>query len=171
MLRVVVSFHSHLPYKLQQGFVWAHAFLPLSRNDFLLNGVRWNPLEIVLKARSESEEWALAQLVDKEVSSEMEITKPQSKKRWSPPIVGWLMCNVALEWDKQRRVLGVAWVVQNHRGVVPKLFLAVKKPHEWPALRYRVEEMGRLLGMMKDYHLKVVSTKENRGASFIAQSD
>ena len=73
----------------------------------------------MLKARSESEEWALAQLVDKEVSSEMEITKPQSKKRWSPPIVGWLMCNVALEWDKQRRVLGVAWVVQNHRGVVP----------------------------------------------------
>lgn len=27
------------------------------------------------------------------------------------------MCNVAFYWDNDKRLLGVAWVVRNHRGV------------------------------------------------------
>ncbi|KAF2541670.1 hypothetical protein F2Q68_00030024 [Brassica cretica] len=28
------------------------------------------------------------------------------------------MCNIGYDWNKQSRILGVAWVVRNHRGVV-----------------------------------------------------
>lgn len=28
------------------------------------------------------------------------------------------MCNIAFEWNKERKLLGGAWVVRNHRGVV-----------------------------------------------------
>lgn len=38
--------------------------------------------------------------------------------KWRPPPLDWLMCNVTFAWDKGRKFLGVAWVVQNHRGVV-----------------------------------------------------
>lgn len=28
------------------------------------------------------------------------------------------MCNVAFDWNKDSKLLGVVWVVRNHRGVV-----------------------------------------------------
>ncbi|KAF3610019.1 hypothetical protein DY000_02045440 [Brassica cretica] len=38
--------------------------------------------------------------------------------RWIPPKKDWLMCNVGFDWVKQTKLLGVVWVVRNHRGVV-----------------------------------------------------
>lgn len=42
----------------------------------------------------------------------------KKKQRWVPPRQDWLMCNVEFEWVKNSKLLGVAWVVKNHRGVV-----------------------------------------------------
>ena len=55
-------------------------------------------------------------------------------------------------------------------GDFKQLFLAFQKPHQWPALRFQVEEMRILLSRMEEFQLKKVSIEENRGASFIAQS-
>lgn len=44
----------------KRAWLWICWYLWKSRNDFLFNGVRWTPEEIVRKARDESEEWLLA---------------------------------------------------------------------------------------------------------------
>lgn len=40
------------------------------------------------------------------------------KRRWIPPRKDWLMCNVGFDWVQQTKLLGVAWVLRNHREVV-----------------------------------------------------
>lgn len=135
------------------------------------------------------------------------------RRVWKPPPVGWSMCNVAFEWDKEAAILGVAWVLRNHRGVVlmhsrrafsfissledarfitaqwamesmtslhlnriifagdfKELFLAMKKPHLWPVIRFQTDELSRLLALIEESQLLWVSPGENRGAAFIAQS-
>lgn len=93
----------------KRAWLWLLWFIWKSKNDFLFNGKIWSPVEIPIKAKTESVEWFLAQLVEREVSN---------KGHWRPPHQGWLMCNVAFYWDKDKRLLGEAWVVRNHRGVV-----------------------------------------------------
>ncbi|KAG2322831.1 hypothetical protein Bca52824_016044 [Brassica carinata] len=200
MIGMRVPWIKNITFDDKQAWPWICWYLWKSRNDFMFNGVRWTPTEIILKAQEEAEAWFLAQVC-------------QNARRWSPPEPGWLMCNVAFEWNKDTRVLGTTWVVRNHRGVVishsrrafsdvgsleeahlstclwalesmtsmhynrvvftgdfKELFSAFRKPHEWPAWRFQVEEMNWLLVLMEEYQLKVVRVEENRGASFIAQS-
>ncbi|KAL0742854.1 hypothetical protein Bca4012_084367 [Brassica carinata] len=97
---------------------WLLWYIWKSRNEFLFQAKRWSPNEIVLKAREEADNWFLAQEVDKEINAATILEVKKSKRRWSPPPQGWLMCNVAFEWRKEMSLLGVAWVVRNHRGVV-----------------------------------------------------
>lgn len=149
----------------------------------------------------------------------------QGKKQMNGSWRRWLKMkcreNRRLAWQQRRcggllrhkKLLGVAWVVRNHRGVVishsrrafsnitqlqevrfttlgwavenmtsmhynkiifagdfKEFFLALKKPHEWPAMRYQGDELQRLLRLMEEYQLKCVKPKENRGTAFIAQS-
>lgn len=72
----------------------------------------------MLKARSEADEWFLAQVVETEIDQIGGEEKEQEKKSWKPPKDGWLMCNVAFEWKKDSKLFGGAWVVRNHRGIV-----------------------------------------------------
>ncbi|KAG2327368.1 hypothetical protein Bca52824_010096 [Brassica carinata] len=196
-----------------RAWPWIIWFLWKSRNDFIFNGVRWTPKEILEKAKKEADEWFLAQEVDKEVALEVKGKEMKLKKRWMPPREGWLMCNIGFEWNKDLKLLGGAWVVRNHRGVVlshsrrafseveslaearletllwalesmtslrydrmvfagdfKELFLAFKKPGQWPAFTFQRDEMSVFLSRMNEFQLKQVSMEENRGAVFIAQS-
>lgn len=60
------------------------------------------------------------------------------------------MCNIAFEWDKGRKLLGVVWVVRNHRGVVichsRRLFLEVinREEAKFASLLWAVERMVNL---------------------------
>ncbi|XP_048615950.1 uncharacterized protein LOC125588571 [Brassica napus] len=101
----------------KRAWPWVLWFLWKSRNDFIFNGARWMPMEIVVKAKNEADGWFLAQEVDKEVELEVTRNDVRPKKRWLPPEESWLMCNVAFEWNKDTHSLGGAWVVRNHRGV------------------------------------------------------
>ncbi|KAG2304115.1 hypothetical protein Bca52824_032766 [Brassica carinata] len=197
----------------KRAWPWILWFIWKSRNKFLFQGIRRSPEEIRLKAKKEANEWFLAQEVEKEtpVAEAREVAR--TVRRWSPPKQGWLMCNVAFDWNKLRKILGVAWVVRNDRSVVVchsrrafsdisclddarltrilwaiesmtsmhlskivfagdfrELFLAVKKPFEWPALSHHGQEIKIRLGGLKDFQLRYVTTEENRGATFIAQS-
>lgn len=102
----------------KRAWLWLLWFIWKSKNDFLFNGKIWSPVEIQIKSKNEAVEWFLAQLVEREVSNEADTIKDQNIGHWRPPHQGWLMCNVAFYWDKDKRLLGVAWVVWNHRGVV-----------------------------------------------------
>lgn len=55
-------------------------------------------------------------------------------------------------------------------GDFKELFLAVEKPHNWPALRYQTDELIRTLATMEEHRFQWVSVEENKGAAFIVQS-
>ena len=38
------------------------------------------------------------------------------QRKWQAPTDGTLKCNVGVQWFKQKRILGAAWIVRNHRG-------------------------------------------------------
>lgn len=113
-----VKSHPRGDWKENRAWPWIIWFLWKSRNDFIFNGVRWTPKEILANAKEEADDWFLAQEVDREVALEVTDNQVQRKKRWVPPAEGWLICNISFEWDKNMKLLGGAWVVRNHRGVV-----------------------------------------------------
>lgn len=55
-------------------------------------------------------------------------------------------------------------------GEFKEIFMAVQKPHLFPALSFQVGEINRLLAGMLEFRLHYVVRAENRGASIIAQS-
>ncbi|KAG2323607.1 hypothetical protein Bca52824_016820 [Brassica carinata] len=208
-----VKTHPRGDWKENRAWPWIIWFLWKSRNDFIFNGVRWTPKEILEMEKEEADDWFLAQEVDKEVALEVKGKEMKIQKRWMPPREGWLMCNIGFEWNKDLKLLGGAWVVRNHRGVVlshsrrafpeveslaearletllwalesmtslrydmmvfagdfKELFLAFKKPDQWPAFTFQRDEMSVFLSRMNEFQLKQVSMEENRGAVFIAQS-
>lgn len=55
------------------------------RNGLLFEGKRWSATEIAHKALSESEEWFLAQVVDKEMERKQNEGALSVKIRWKPP--------------------------------------------------------------------------------------
>lgn len=56
--------------------------------------------------------------MDEQVTELKQVRTIKKPRKWFPPKQGWLMCNVAFEWLKETKLMGVAWVVRNHRGVV-----------------------------------------------------
>lgn len=56
--------------------------------------------------------------MESKVSNEADTSMVQNIGWWRPPHQRWLMCNVAFEWDKEKGLMGGAWVVRNYRGVV-----------------------------------------------------
>ena len=89
-----------------------------SRNELIFKGRRWSPEEIKEKAVNEADEWFLVQEVEEETNKRSVNEVVSIKRKWSPPRKDWLMCNVGFDWVKQTKLMGVAWVVRNHRGVV-----------------------------------------------------
>lgn len=89
-----------------------------SRNEFIFKGTVWNPVEIARKAFLDSEEWSLAQSVEDEFTKAEAGLSRVEKPNWKPPPSGWNMCNIATAWDSRSKILGLAWVVRNDRGVV-----------------------------------------------------
>ncbi|XP_013731064.2 uncharacterized protein LOC106434754 [Brassica napus] len=89
-----------------------------SRNEFLFKGYEWSAKEIAQKAFEDSEEWFLAQTMEEEITQAEPTQEKRENLKWSPPPKDWTMCNIGYDWNKHSRILGVAWVVRNHRGVV-----------------------------------------------------
>lgn len=73
---------------------------------------------------------------------------------------------------EEARFITLGWAVESmtsmhynkiiFAGDFKEIFLAMKKPHEWPDLRYQGEEIKRVLELMVEYQLKFVRIEENR---------
>lgn len=102
----------------KRAWPWLLWRLWKSRNEFFFEGKRRVPGDIASLAKVDSEEWHMAQIVDKEMEHKLRGCLADTKAKWRPPPEGWLMCNIAWNWKKKDRTLGVAWVIRDHRGVV-----------------------------------------------------
>lgn len=60
----------------------------------------------------------MAQTVEEELIQKEEDLSLVERPKWKPPPKGWNMCNIAYDWSKKSRIVGLAWVVRNDRGVV-----------------------------------------------------
>lgn len=106
--------------ELRRQWPWILWTIWKSRNHLLFQGNTLSPMEAVEKAKSDEEEWRLAQEVEMEVEGGQQERpiKTGNSPRWRPPLSEWLLCNIAFDWCKTRSLLGGAWVLRNERGVV-----------------------------------------------------
>ena len=84
----------------------------------LFGGRCLDPLELVQKAAMEANEWSLAQVVEEEWIKEERQRSTPSYRSWKPPESNWVKCNIGMEFDKGKSLVGGAWVLRNERGVV-----------------------------------------------------
>ncbi|KAG2324628.1 hypothetical protein Bca52824_007356 [Brassica carinata] len=102
----------------KRAWPWVLWRLWKTRNEFLFEGNRRLVPEIVAKAKTDSEEWFLAQAVEKEMERDQQGFRFENRANWKPPSNGSLMCNIAFDWKRRENTLGAAWVVRDHRGIV-----------------------------------------------------
>lgn len=126
----VVSHYSNFHYLLSLGsnkkcseeaakaMPWIVWFLWKNRNKLLFEGSQNNFLVLVAKAIEESELWFLAQSHEKALEMEEKRDELEQQKRWSSPPLGWLKCNVGVDWAKNGQIGGGAWVLRDHNGRV-----------------------------------------------------
>ena len=88
------------------------------RNELRFRGRELTVEEVVKKAENETEEWLLAQNVEKEWFVSEKAINPVVGARWKPPPYGWLRCNVGVDWSKKDGLSGGGWVLRNESGVV-----------------------------------------------------
>ena len=88
------------------------------RNEMLFGGSCLDPLDLVKKATTEANEWSLAQVVEEEWIKEERQRSISSNRKWKPPDSNWVKCNIGMELDKGKSLVGGAWVLRNERGVV-----------------------------------------------------
>ncbi|KAG7547654.1 Ribonuclease H domain [Arabidopsis suecica] len=114
------------PPMLRKSFPWIIWRIWKNRNIFFFEGKRFTALETVAKIKEDVEEWFLAQVIEEEEKSN-QLSRPVSSSDssqsisgspWSPPICGWLKCNVGVSWSKRNRMAGCAWVLRDEKGLV-----------------------------------------------------
>lgn len=89
-----------------------------NRNGVLFEASTFSSMDIINKAKEMAEEWFLAQKVQEEADQVETTMVPNKAIKWQPPPADWVTCNIGLQWCKEKSLLGAAWVVRNHRGVV-----------------------------------------------------
>ncbi|XP_013694544.2 uncharacterized protein LOC106398556 [Brassica napus] len=106
------------PLRLWRSWPWIVWNLWKRRNELLFRGRGFSLEEVVKKAENETEEWLLAQIMEKEWSVSEKVNKAVDGSKWTPPPSGWLCCNVGVDWSKRDGQGGGGWVLRNERGVV-----------------------------------------------------
>lgn len=74
-----------------------------ARNELLFKSIMPNPSNILLRAKQETEEWFEAQTVKENLQLQLQFKPKKGKARWKPPLPGWTMCNVGVDWNKTSR--------------------------------------------------------------------
>lgn len=113
------------PMEWRKIFPWILWRLWTNRNSLLFEGKIFSAMETVEKIREDCLEWNVAQVVETEEGTNVEITEieanAQVRKRdvvkWLPPPSGWLKCNLGASWSKRNKLAGCAWVVRDEKGV------------------------------------------------------
>ena len=106
-----------VPLRISQVIPWAIWFLWKFRNDILFGDRRFTAPEIVGNMYEEAEVWFMAQVAEKNRVEKLR-AESQEKKVWEAPQNGLVKCNVCVDWNREEKMGGTAWVVKNLKGKV-----------------------------------------------------
>ncbi|KAL0730568.1 hypothetical protein Bca4012_026661 [Brassica carinata] len=146
------------------------------RNGLMFEGKRLSPLEIGHKALGESEEWFLAQVVEKDMEKKQASSPVCTRASWKPPPKTWLKCNIASDWNKKTTSMGAESMTSLKlnkiimAGEMDEFFGAVLRPHKWPSFGFQRQEILACMANIEEWKVLVMKREANRGAGFIAES-
>ncbi|CAA7053391.1 unnamed protein product [Microthlaspi erraticum] len=110
--------NEELPQEVRRRLPWVIWFLWKNRNDLAFQSHQFNAMATMEKITEEAELWFLAQEVDKSCEILAPVLHQSEVKRWRPPPVPWLKCNVGCYWEKGSSKGGMAWVIRDGSGSV-----------------------------------------------------
>ncbi|XP_013589702.1 PREDICTED: uncharacterized protein LOC106298169 [Brassica oleracea var. oleracea] len=105
--------------QIRRSFPWILWMLWKNRNKLIFEGKEFDAMGTIRKIKDDVAVWFAVQSMDQGIESgEKEKGIMVRKTKWRKPSEGWLKCNVGVMWSKKNRVMGCAWVLRDHRGVV-----------------------------------------------------
>ncbi|KAF8082822.1 hypothetical protein N665_0806s0005 [Sinapis alba] len=178
--------NKHIPQNIKRCFPWVILYLWKNRNEFLFEGKRQLPTELVAKIKEEVEFWFLAQEKDKEVENNLRSSTQRGGVSWILQddygkvlihsrraffLVSSLyeLKSIALKWS-------VECMIDHRKNKVifaledAELIGMVLRPKAWPSLKFQSTELMRTLSKMDWWRLEKKKKINNRGAFLIAQS-
>lgn len=102
-------------YKVYPWILWR---LWKNRNTYIFEGKIFETRDIVSKAVADCDEWLMAQTLSKDVETHGELIDNSRVLEWEPPEVGWVRCDIGIEWCKHTLVSGASWILRDDRGEV-----------------------------------------------------
>ncbi|KAF8105022.1 hypothetical protein N665_0164s0037 [Sinapis alba] len=103
---------------VKEAIPWIAWYIWKNRNAILFEGNSFLPPEIISKIMVEAELWSMAHQHEKERDRDHKEALKLEDQIWSPPNRGWFKCNIGVDWDRNLKRGGGAWVVRNDRGQV-----------------------------------------------------
>lgn len=107
-----------VPEQVRNLFPWVLWRLWKNRNKLTFENITFCPMDSMKKIIEDVDEWFLAQsAVQREVVDGNPYSVLNSKK-WEPPPLHWVKCNIGASWSNKKKVGGCSWVVRNDQGEV-----------------------------------------------------
>ncbi|KAF2531835.1 hypothetical protein F2Q70_00031329 [Brassica cretica] len=174
-----------VPLRISQVIPWVIWFLRKFRNGILFEDRRFTAPEIVGNMYEEAEVWFMAQVAEKNRVEKLR-AESQEKKVWEAPQNGLVKCNVCVDWNREEKMGGTAWVVKNLKGKVMmhsrRAFFntgtmedkssvgMTVRPKAWPNFRFEALKILKFLSKIEWWGIGGEERCTNRGDFLIAQS-
>ncbi|KAG7595232.1 hypothetical protein ISN45_Aa01g039400 [Arabidopsis thaliana x Arabidopsis arenosa] len=107
-----------IPPQVRSVFPWVLWRLWKNRNKMCFEGLRFCPLESVAKIIEDAEEWFVSQAQTIDEDAGQSLNMPLCVKKWDPPPLNWVKCNIGAAWSNKKQIGGCSWVVRDALGKV-----------------------------------------------------
>lgn len=107
-----------VPMQVRNRFPWVLWRLWKNRNKLTFDGAVFCPLDSIRKIIEDVEEWFLAQTLSQRGVAEVDRGFEIISKKWEPPPLNWVKCNIGAAWSNKKQIGGCAWVVRDDKGEV-----------------------------------------------------
>lgn len=89
-----------------------------NKNTLIFEGLSFCGLDTMEKIIEDSNQWFLAQPLDRLDMANDLIGNFPLEKRWSPPLKNWVKCNIGYAWNKTSQTGGTVSIIRNDVGTV-----------------------------------------------------